>query len=160
MPALAPTDRNTAGVLTIALEIPIDAPRARVWRMLTEEAHRWWPRDFYASANPLGMRFEPKLGGRLYEETENGGGVVWYTVIALDPGQSIDLAGHLTAAFGGPSQTLLRLALREQGARTVLEVSDAVVGNVSERTAKSLEDGWRALFDAGFRAFVEAHPER
>ena len=157
MTALAPTDRNTAGVLTVALEIPIDAPRTHVWRMLTEEAHRWWPRDFYASAKPLGMRFDVRLGGRLYEESEHGGGVVWYTVIALDPGHSIDLAGHLTAAFGGPSQTLLRLGLREQGEQTILEVTDAVVGNVSDRTSASLEEGWRTLFDRGFRTFVEAN---
>ena len=156
MPALAPTDRSTAGVLTVALEIPIDAPRAHVWRMLTEEPHRWWPRDFYASERPIGMRFDARLGGRLFEESENGGGVVWYTVIGLDPGRSIDLAGHLTAAFGGPSQTLLRLMLREQGAQTVLEVTDSVVGNVSDRTSKSLEEGWRVLFDGGFRTFVEA----
>jgi DNA-binding transcriptional ArsR family regulator/uncharacterized protein YndB with AHSA1/START domain len=156
MPALAPTDRNTtAGVLTVALEIPIDAPREYVWRMLTDEAHQWWPRDFYASANPIGMRFEARLGGRLYEEGPNGGGVVWYTVIALDPGHSVDLAGHLTAAFGGPSQTLLHLGLREDGTRTILDLTDAVVGNVSERTSQSLEEGWRALFDRGFRAFVE-----
>jgi DNA-binding transcriptional ArsR family regulator/uncharacterized protein YndB with AHSA1/START domain len=156
MPTLAPTDRTTAGVLTVALEIPIAAPVAHVWQMLTEEAHRWWPRDFYASTNPIGMRFEARLGGRLYEESGNGGGVVWYTVIALDPGRSIDLAGHLTAAFGGPSQTLLRLALREQGANTVLEVTDAVVGNVSDRTPKSLEDGWRMLFEGGFKTFAES----
>lgn len=49
----------------------------------------------------------------------------------------------------------LRLVLREQGAQTVLEVTDAVVGTVSDRTSKSLEEGWRALFDRGFRVFVE-----
>ncbi len=159
MPTLVPTDRTPAGILTVALEIPIEAPRTRVWQMLTEEAHHWWPRDFYASAKPIGMRFEVRLGGRLYEEAENGGGVVWYTVIALDPGHSVDLAGHLTAAFGGPSQSLLRLALREQGATTILEVTDGVVGNVSDRTSKSLEEGWMALFDRGFRTFVETERE-
>jgi DNA-binding transcriptional ArsR family regulator len=154
MAALA--DRVTAGIVTLEMEIPIDAPRSEVWRMLTREVHRWWPRDFYASADPKGMKFDPTLGGKLYEEAADGGGVVWYTVIAVTPGASVDLAGHLTTAFGGPAQTLLRLALRDQGKRTVLELSDAVVGNVGDRTEATLEKGWRALFETGFKKFVEA----
>jgi len=155
-PMPASTDRTTAGIIRLELEIPIDAPRREVWRMLTEEVHQWWPRDFYASADPRGMRFDATLGGRLYEEAADGGGVVWYTVIAVTPGASVDLAGHLTAAYGGPAQTLLRLALREQGRGTVLELSDSVVGNVGDRTAATLEEGWRALFEAGLKQFVEA----
>jgi hypothetical protein len=50
----------------------------------------------------------------------------------------------------------LRLALREEGKRTVLELSDAVVGNVGDRTEATLEKGWRALFETGFKKFVEA----
>lgn len=150
------TDRATAGIIRLELEIPIDAPRKDVWRMLTEEPHRWWPRDFYASANPTGMRFDATLGGRLYEEAADGGGVLWYTVIAIAPAVSVDLVGHLTAAYGGPAQTLLRLALRAEGESTVLELSDAVVGNVGDRTAATLEEGWRALFEVGFKQFVEA----
>lgn len=152
---LAPADRATAGIVRVELEIPIAAPRQHVWRMLVEQTDRWWPRDFYASANPTGMRFDATLGGRLYEESTDGGGVVWYTVIGLTPGVSVDLAGHLTAAFGGPAQTLLRLSLREQGAHTVLELSDAVVGNVGDGTTESLEQGWRAVFETGFKQFVE-----
>ncbi len=149
-----------ARVLTLELEIPIDASREKVWRMLTEEVHQWWPRDFYATSNPKSIRFETKLGGRLYEESVDGGGVTWYTVIAVTPGVSVDLAGHLTTAFGGPSQTLLRLALREEGDRTVLELSDAVVGNVGDRTAATLEEGWRALFETGLKQFVEGNREK
>jgi hypothetical protein len=51
---------------------------------------------------------------------------------------------------------LLRLALREQGARTVLELSDSVVGNIGDRTAATLEEGWRALFETGLKTFVES----
>jgi DNA-binding transcriptional ArsR family regulator/uncharacterized protein YndB with AHSA1/START domain len=160
MSMLTLAEPAAARVLTLELEIPIEAPRDKVWRMLTEEVHQWWPRDFYASANPKAMRFETKLGGRLYEESEDGGGVIWYTVIAVTPGVSVDLAGHLTSAFGGPAQTLLRLALREQGESTVLELSDAVVGNVGDRTAATLEEGWRALFETGLKQFTESNREQ
>jgi DNA-binding transcriptional ArsR family regulator len=156
MPKTPRPDHATAGILNVALEIPIAASRDKVWRTMIDEVHQWWPRDFHASTRPSRMHFDARLGGRLYEQDAEGGGVVWYTVIALSPGHSIDLAGHLTTMFGGPSQTLLRLALRDQGARTVLELSDSVVGNIGDRTAASLEEGWRALFDTGLKAFVES----
>ena len=36
----------------------------------------------------------------------------------------------------------------------MLELSDAVVGNVGDRTQATLETGWRALFETGFKQFV------
>jgi len=151
-----PAVRST-GITQVELEIPIAAAAERVWRALTEQVDLWWPRGFFASAGPLRMRFDARLGGFLYEEAANGGGVVWYTVIALDPGTSVTLAGHLTPAFGGPAQTILRLSLREQGDATILELSDAVFGNVGTGTAT--EEGWRALFENAFKNFVEGNAD-
>ncbi len=157
IPSLMPL--HVAGIMRVELSIPIEAPIERVWRGLTEQVDLWWPRDFFASRDPLRMRFDANLGGCLYEEGPNGGGVIWYTVIAITPGRSVDLAGHLTAAFGGPSQTILRLALSEQGEHTVLDLTDSVLGNVGERTAATNEEGWRALFETGFKSFVESNRE-
>ena len=147
--------QQDAGVLTVQLEIPIRATPSRVWALLIGDVRSWWPKDFLATSATATMRFDARLGGTLVEETGDGGGVVWYSVIALAPGRSIDLAGHLSVAFGGPAQTMLHLALREQGPHTVLELTDAVVGRVTDRTAATLEEGWRAVFEAGFKAFVE-----
>ena len=147
--------RQSAGVLTVQLEIPIRATPARVWQLLIDDVRSWWPKDFLATSANATMRFDARLGGSLVEEGGDGGGVLWYTVVALAPGRSIDLAGHLSVAFGGPAQTLLHLAVREQGPHAVLELTDAVVGRVTDRTAATLEEGWRAVFEAGFKAFVE-----
>jgi uncharacterized protein YndB with AHSA1/START domain len=149
------TDRTAAGVLDIALEFPISAPAARVWQALTDEPDRWWPRDFHVSTGEPRMRFEARLGGRLYEEDRDGGGAVWYTVIAIAPGRSIDLVGHLSPAYGGPATTLLRLELRPEGERTVLALTDALHGRIGDRTRDSLESGWRTLLDGGLRRYLE-----
>lgn len=144
-----------AGLLTITLEIPISAGRQRVWEALTREVAQWWPRDFLVAADR--MQFQATLGGRLYEEGEAGDGVTWYTVYAIVPNVSLDLVGHLSPAFGGPAQSLLRLVLRDEGDRTVLELTDGVVGKVGSQSSDTIADGWRAIFDAGLRAFVEAN---
>ncbi len=144
-----------AGMLKVHLEIDIRATRERVWQALTEQVDLWWPRDFLASANPLRMRFDATLGGRLVEESAGGGGIVWYTVYGLMPGYAIDMVGHVSPAFGGPTQSLLRLELREHDGATILALTDAVVGNVGPKTASSNEAGWRAIFEASFKPFVE-----
>lgn len=149
---------STPGMLTVTMEIPIAAPAARVWTALTTEVGLWWPHDFLVAAEPQRMQFEPRLGGRLFEEGTLGGGVVWYTVYGIAPGVSIDLAGNLSPAFGGPAQSLLHLSLREKGATTILALTDAVVGNVGPRSEASLGDGWRAIFERGLKAFLEAAP--
>ena len=158
LPTLLPEQQTAvAGMLTVHLEIDIRATRERVWRALTEQVDLWWPRDFLASGNPQGMRFEASLGGKLVEESVGGGGIVWYTVYGLTPGQSIDMVGHLSPAFGGPAQSLLRLELSERDGATILALTDAVAGNVGPKTAVTNEAGWRAIFETSFKRFVEEH---
>jgi DNA-binding transcriptional ArsR family regulator len=144
-----------AGMVTVTMDIAITAPVDRVWTALTTDVSQWWPRDFLVAAEPLGMQFEPRLGGRLFEEGTRGGGVIWYTVYGITQGESIDLVGQLSPAFGGPAQSLLRLSLREQGSQTILSLTDAVVGNVGPKSEASLGDGWRAIFERGLKQFVE-----
>ena len=60
------------------MEIPINAPRARVWKALVEETTFWWPASFYTGPKARGLHIEPKLGGRMYEDWGKGAGVVWY----------------------------------------------------------------------------------
>jgi uncharacterized protein YndB with AHSA1/START domain len=150
---ITPSAHPVAGMLTVTMEIPIAASPARVWAALTEQVAVWWPRDFLVAAQH--MQFEARLGGRLFEEDANGKGALWYTVYGITPGVSIDLAGQLSPAYGGPVHSLLRLVLRAEGDKTVLEFTDAVIGNVGPNSATSLSDGWRAVFSAGLKVFVE-----
>ena len=152
---LPPAAHSPAGMLTVRMEIPIAAPCERVWHALTAQIDLWWPRDFRAATDPLRMEFDATLGGRIHEHGGDGGGVIWYTVYAITPGVSVDLAGNLSPAFGGPAQSLLRLVLRDQEGNTVLELTDAVVGNVGPRTADTNRSGWEAIFANAFRTFVE-----
>jgi DNA-binding transcriptional ArsR family regulator len=146
---------SPASLLKVELAIPIDASTDDVWRTLTSDVHLWWPSDFHASPDAIRMRFDASLGGRLYEETPGGGGTIWYTVLALAPGKSIDLVGHLTPAFGGPSQSMLHLAVKDRGKFCVLMLTDALIGNVGAGTAAANEAGWRAIFETGFKKFAE-----
>jgi uncharacterized protein YndB with AHSA1/START domain len=146
---------TSLGIGQVELEIPVEAPRERVWKAFVEEIGQWWLKDFYAGPNAQAFVLEPRLGGRMYEDWGDGAGLLWYTVIGIDPPRSLDLAGHLTPAFGGPAKTYLRIAFEEDGGRTRLKISDSIFGRVTPASAEQFRAGWEMLFGQGLKAWVE-----
>ena len=100
------------------------------------------------------MVFEVKPGGRLYEDAGGGNGLVWYHVIAVDAPNAITMSGFIAPPFGGPATSLLRIGFSAQGKSTTkMEVTDSTFGCLGD--LKSTEEGWRMLFEGGFKAWVE-----
>jgi hypothetical protein len=147
--------------IQIDLSIPIAAPRDHVWRSLVQKIGSWWSKDFFALKKPENLTLEPNPGGRMFESNTEGAGLVWYTVIAVEPGESMNLAGHIAPPFGGPATTLLRLQLEDApDGGTVLNVSDSLFGCVDEGTRSSVTDGWRFLFEENLKRFAESEASR
>ncbi|MBX3119873.1 MAG: SRPBCC domain-containing protein [Fimbriimonadaceae bacterium] len=144
-----------AVIKQIELELDINAPIGRVWNSLLNELPVWWPGDFlgYPEGGPI--KFEPHVGGRLYEQTEDGKSLLWSTVIAIAPEKSMDFIGYMTPAFGGPTLTMLHLELEADGdAKTKFKMTDSLLGRVSEEGEASMNQGWSYLFGA-FKAHCE-----
>ena len=79
------------------------------------------------------VRFEPTAGGHLVEEPAGGGSLLWYTVQMATPEESLYLVGHTAPDFGGPTTSMLKLSLEENGDGCVLRVSDSLVGTSPNR---------------------------
>ncbi len=150
-----PKPLNEVGLIRIELEFPIAVPRERLWRALVEETGRWWRKDFYIGPAVQPILFEARPGGRLYEDWGQGAGLLWYTVLAMDPPGTLDLVGHLTPAFGGPATSMLHLGLKGSGGASLLQVCDSVFGRVSEDSASRLREGWQLLFGEGLKPYLE-----
>jgi hypothetical protein len=139
---------------THRLSLEIASPQAAVWKAFTRETHSWWPKDFYATESPERIVFEVKPGGRLYEDSGKGNGLVWYHVIALDAPNSITMSGFIAPPFGGPAVSLLNVSLSPKGkSATAMEVTDSTFGCLGDRAAT--KEGWRLLFEQGFKGWVE-----
>ena len=142
----------TSAVHRLSLEIA--KPPAAVWKAFTGEIHSWWPKDFYVTESPQRIVFEVKPGGRLYEDSGKGNGLVWYHVIAVDAPNSITMSGFIAPPFGGPATSLLNVSFSAKGkSATAMEVTDSTFGCLGE-TSATLE-GWRMLFEGGFKKWVE-----
>ena len=91
----------------------------------------------------------------MVETGADGGSLEWYRVQMVSPGQAIYLTGDLAPDWGGPTISMLKLAVEERGSGGALIVSDALLGNVTEASAQSAETGWKSLFGDGLKAFAE-----
>lgn len=135
--------------------IEIDADVQRVWRALTDQVGSWWLPNFHMLGETSLVELEPRAGGRLVERCEDRE-LLWYTVISIDPQNSIDLAGYCTAKYGGPATTMLSLEItRVNDRQTRLQVSDSLIGRVTDDFVRSLQSGWKQLFVDGLKSFVE-----
>jgi len=143
-------------VIDVKMDVRINASPAKVWQAIVRDASKWWPRDFYTGPKPKGFFFEPKLGGRVYESWSNGGGLVWYDVIGVDPEKSLLMRGQLTAKYGGPATTLLEITLAPAGKQTVLHLHDNVFGVIGAKMKDSLIAGWKLLMEDSLKKFVES----
>ncbi len=116
--------------------LDIEASTSRVWRALTDQVGSWWLPSFHILGESSIIELEPHAGGRLVERAD-GRELLWYTVLAMVPEKSLDLAGYCTAKYGGPSTTMLSLEVTSISDRlSRLNVSDSLFGRVTEESVR------------------------
>ncbi len=150
---------TTAQIASLSMEIRIEASAAEVWKQLTDNIGAWWPDDFYAggAAGSRSFNLESKPGGRMYEEWDNGGGVLWGNVVSIDPNKSLQVLGVVFPNWGGPNQWYGSWTLTEQDGGTLLTFSETGVGRVSESGVEEKDKGWKFLW-ASLKAHAEGNP--
>lgn len=146
---------DSFAVAETRLEIELRASPARVWKALVEETTHWWRADYYTNPATRAFVLEAKVGGRVYEDCGDGAGLLWYTVVGIDPVKSLRLVGNLFPEYGGPANSMLTLTLEAKGKATVLKLVDHVYGRLGAGCGASLEEGWKRLFEVAFKEYVE-----
>jgi hypothetical protein len=145
---------TAASVACYEVSVSIQSSKARVWRGLTDQLNAWWLPDFHMLGTDSIVTLELKPGGRMYEETE-GSGLLWYTVLAFEVEKSLDVVGFCTPQWGGPATSMLSFRLADDGNGTLLTMTDALSGHVSQKQIDSLHSGWTDLLSAGLKSYLE-----
>ena len=148
---------SPATVREVLLEITIRAPRERVWQALVEETSAWWHKDFFTRPAE-GFHIQPKLGGWMYEDWGKGNGLIWGTVSGVCAPEMLQVVGDLNADWGGPHRGIMDWTLTEDDAdpgKTHVRSRHGLFGNISEKTAASLDGGWRMLFEGCLKPHAE-----
>lgn len=150
-----------ARVATLAVEVSIAAPPARVWRALVSETAAWWRGAFLTTGPSSRFRVEARPGGRLWEDAGRGRGLLWAHVVRADAPSRLEFVGDISPAWGGPVRFQTSIRLEDAPGGTTLRLEDALVGNATPRLVEALEDGWTLLLGTMLRAHVErAGPAR
>ncbi len=147
--------RLDAAAATYELQIRVDAPTERVWEIVTERPDEWWVDDLRCVPGGSEMILDARAGGTLVERSPGGGSLLWFTVLAVEPGRALHLTGSLAPPYGGPAQTYLWLALEEDGEATVVRMTHSLHGYVAEGSLAEMESGWRLLLEKGLKPAVE-----
>lgn len=144
-----------ASAARIELEVPIDASAAKVWKTIVERPDEWWISELRCVPGVSKVHFDATAGGALVERNENGGSLLWFTVIAVEPTRSLNLAGAIAPPFGGPCQAFLLIELEENDGATVVKMTNSLHGHVNEQSLPEIEGGWRMLLENGLKRVVE-----
>lgn len=148
-------DITDAKILKYQFELPIKRSAADIWTLMVDEIDAWWMNDFRALGEGSKISLDATVGGQLVESAADGSQLEWYRVQMVSPGKSLYLVGYMAADWGGPTTSMLKLAVEDRDDGGVLIISDALLGNVTKSSAASAEDGWKLLFGDGLKKLAE-----
>ena len=149
------SDLTDAKIIKYQFEVPIRRSAADIWRLMVDDIDAWWMEDFRALGEGSKVTLDATTGGQLLESTVNDGSLEWYRAQMVIPGKLIYLVGYMAPDWGGPTTSMLKLAIEDRDDGGALIVSDALLGNVTEASAQSAEGGWKMLFGEGLKGFAE-----
>lgn len=153
---MADTDLLPTSILKYAFAVDIDRPAEAVWDVMVSRINEWWMQDYRALGEGSSMSLSAVAGGSLLETLPNGTCLEWYRVQMNVPGAALYLVGYMAPDWGGPSTSMLKLemeAIDETSSR--LKVSDAIMGNVTKKSAGQAETGWKEIFGMGLKGVAE-----
>lgn len=145
--------REVAHMETVQIEqeVMIDAAPDRVFAALVDP-DAWWSLRYTRALG--GIMFEPRLGGRFYQQFEEGDeGVLWAIVTWFEPGKRLSMSGTLDMHNAVAGTVTYDLEPRESG--TLLKLQHFAVGPIDEETRNSYTRGWKMLLGDALTAYVE-----
>lgn len=148
-----------AEIAQLTMETEINAPPERVWKALTDNIGEWWPAEFYAGGED-GKRsylLEAHPGGRVFEEWDDGGGLLWGNVVCVVPNVRLQTLGVTFPNWGGPTHGYATWELSPHNNGTKLTFSESMLGRISATAEAEKNKGWTFLWNS-MKAYVEGKP--
>lgn len=139
----------------------VHAPIDRAFEVFTAGMASWWPQEHHIlEAELANMRFEPRVGGRIYDIGVDGSESCWARVLAYEPPQRLVFSWDITTHWGletDPEKT------SEVEVRFIAEAPDRTRVELEHRGIERHGEGWEAMrnavgspngWDGGLQAFA------
>jgi uncharacterized protein YndB with AHSA1/START domain len=127
----------------VRVDVVVEAPRERAFRVFTEEFDKVKPRDHtMLDADNAESVFEPRVGGRIYDRGVDGSECVWARVLAYEPPERVVFSWDISPEW--QIETDLSRA-SEVEVRFVAEAPDRTRVELEHRHLDRHGDGWEGL---------------
>jgi DNA-binding transcriptional ArsR family regulator/uncharacterized protein YndB with AHSA1/START domain len=137
----------------IEQELFINAPRAEVFKALTDNVEDWWEFRIAPKGVPSHFTFEPVPGGQFIEKWGENEGAIWGNVYYVNAPAEIRLFGHL--GMQGAVNSAYTYRLLENDGGTVLQLSHTASGVIQEQWELEHTKGWEYLLGTLLKNYVE-----
>jgi DNA-binding transcriptional ArsR family regulator/uncharacterized protein YndB with AHSA1/START domain len=141
--------------MQVEQEVTINAPAERVFEALTNDISPWWGAPYLITEAPQSIILEPKVGGRMYEESGAGEGALWAMVTAIKKNEHLELTGPIGMSGALHSIATINLEPKNEGEATLVKFSHQAIGQLGEETQANYNAGWQDLLGVRLKAFVE-----
>jgi uncharacterized protein YndB with AHSA1/START domain len=154
-----------AGVIdpnSIRKLVQVRAAPEVAWRVFTQKMGSWWPLANYkiGKVQAVDAVIEPFVGGRWYEQGDDGSKCQWGTVLAWEPPSRLVLSWDIDADWQYDPNLKTEIEIRfadEGGNRTRVELEHRKLDRYGERRDEmrriyDTEGDWGRLLEAFARA--------
>ena len=132
--------------LRISIVVQCDIEHA--FSVFTEKTSMWWPPAHSVSREPgLTVTFEPKVGGRIFEQTPAHAQFDWGEILVWDPPKRLGYRWHLRADRSQATEVQIRFVALSDGA-TRLDIEHSGwdrLGDDGQPKRNANERGWGGL---------------
>ena len=88
------------GDTAFRMELAVQAPLERSFRVFVERCHDWWPLEHrLGETDRIAVVLEPRAGGRWYERTKDGRENEWGRVLDWQPPDRVSLSWQIGLGF-------------------------------------------------------------
>jgi uncharacterized protein YndB with AHSA1/START domain len=135
--------------------VRVRRPIEAAFELFTREIGSWWPVDtHHARGDVVGVVFEQRLGGRIYERCRDGQEADWGEVLAWDPPGRVVFSWLPSRRQGAPTEVEVRFTAVDP-TTTLVEVEHRGwerLGDLGAQTRTSYLNGWPGVL----RRFADA----
>jgi uncharacterized protein YndB with AHSA1/START domain len=144
------SSKKTPSVEPIRRSVSVSWPQAEAYRHFVQDFAKWWPSYSYSIGGSRIKRvvFEPRLGGRIFEEHKDGTRMRWGTVISLDAPRSVTFTFHPSRAESDAQ--LVEITFSPEGEGTRVDLVSTGWEKMSDKaraTRGGYQLGWGLVLD-------------
>jgi len=133
----------------LVLELELAFPPERVFRGLTLEIASWWSHRFRDGS---AVGFEPRIGGRFYEDFGGGSAALYAFVTYIEPPIKLRLEGSM--GMDGPVVSVMDFDFAKSALGTRLSLRHFILGSLDPGTVEEYRSGWGEILGKTLPAWL------